>query len=53
MQGVKGEIDWDGGYIRPSPNLGLGIEIDDEAVAKMAYRSDALHLDIAQSHVAP
>jgi L-alanine-DL-glutamate epimerase-like enolase superfamily enzyme len=53
MQGVKGEIQWEDGYILPSTKPGLGIEIDDEAVAKMAYRSDALHLDMAQSHVTP
>ncbi|MFX0545113.1 mandelate racemase/muconate lactonizing enzyme family protein [Roseovarius sp. S1116L3] len=53
MQGVTGQIEWEDGYIRPSTAPGLGIEIDDEAVARMPYTGTELHLDMAQTHVTP
>ncbi|WP_372803747.1 mandelate racemase/muconate lactonizing enzyme family protein [Paracoccus seriniphilus] len=53
MQGVKGGIEWADGYIIPSTQPGLGLELDDEAIASMTYDSDELHLDMAQTHVTP
>ncbi|QPM92365.1 mandelate racemase/muconate lactonizing enzyme family protein [Pseudooceanicola algae] len=53
MQAVKGGIDWEDGYVIPSRKPGLGLELDDEAIARMPYTETDLHLNMDQSHVTP
>jgi L-alanine-DL-glutamate epimerase-like enolase superfamily enzyme len=53
MSAVKGGITWDNGYIIPPTAPGLGLEIDDAAIAKMPYEGAALHLEMAQSPITP
>ncbi|MBB5721541.1 L-alanine-DL-glutamate epimerase-like enolase superfamily enzyme [Loktanella ponticola] len=53
MNAVKGEITWDQGYIIPPTAPGLGLELDDDAIAQMPYTDDALHLEMAQYPVTP
>ncbi|MDO6591626.1 mandelate racemase/muconate lactonizing enzyme family protein [Loktanella sp. D2R18] len=51
MSSVKGEITWDNGYIIPPTTPGLGLELNDEAIADMPYTGDALHLEMAQQPI--
>jgi L-alanine-DL-glutamate epimerase-like enolase superfamily enzyme len=53
MSAVKGGITWDNGYIIPPTAPGLGLEIDDAAIAKMPYEGAALHLEMAQTPITP
>jgi len=40
-------IRWEGGYVIPSTEPGLGIELDEAVCAAHPYRGDALHLDMS------
>jgi len=40
-------IRWEGGYVIPPTEPGLGIELDEAACAAHPYRGDALHLDMS------
>nr|WP_272492196.1 mandelate racemase/muconate lactonizing enzyme family protein [Octadecabacter algicola] len=53
MSAVKGGITWDDGYIIPPTAPGLGLELDDAAIAKLPYKDDALHLEMAQTPITP
>ncbi|MFW2589456.1 mandelate racemase/muconate lactonizing enzyme family protein [Sagittula sp. SSi028] len=53
MKGVKGEITWEDGYIIPSRAPGLGLELDDAAIAAMPYTDNELHLTMTKTHVTP
>ena len=48
MKAVKGQITWEDGYVIPPTAPGLGLELDDDAIAQMPYEGDALHLEMAQ-----
>lgn len=51
MSCVKGEIEWEDGYVIPSRAPGLGLELDDAAIAAMPYTGDELHLTLETTHV--
>lgn len=40
-------IRWEGGYVIPPTEPGLGIELDEAVCAAHPYRGDALHLDMS------
>ena len=40
-------IRWEGGYVIPPTEPGLGIELDEAVLAAHPYRGDALHLDMS------
>ncbi|WP_424931604.1 mandelate racemase/muconate lactonizing enzyme family protein [Amaricoccus macauensis] len=50
MAAVKGEIAWEDGYVVPSRRPGLGLELDDTAIASMPYTEGELHLTMSESH---
>jgi 2-dehydro-3-deoxyphosphogalactonate aldolase len=43
---LKKPIRWEEGYVIPSREPGLGIELDEEVAAKHPYTDDKLHLDM-------
>lgn len=51
MSAVKGGIVWEDGYIIPSTEPGLGLELDDVAIANMPYDGNELHLEMAQTPI--
>ncbi|MSU91381.1 mandelate racemase/muconate lactonizing enzyme family protein [Rhodobacteraceae bacterium 2CG4] len=53
MSCLKTGIAWEDGYVLPPEAPGLGVELDDEAIARSPYAGDALHLDMAQTPVIP
>ncbi len=40
-------IRWEGGYVIPPTEPGLGVELDEAVIAAHPYRGDALHLDMS------
>ena len=53
MRAVKGEIVWENGYVIPPTTPGLGLELDDDAIAQMPYTDTALHIEMAQHPTTP
>jgi len=53
MNCVKGVIQWEDGYITPPTAPGLGLELNDEAIAKLPYSGSELHLEMAQYPIVP
>lgn len=53
MQAVSGGIRWEDGYILPPTAPGLGIALNDAAMAEMPYRDADLHLEMADAPVVP
>jgi L-alanine-DL-glutamate epimerase-like enolase superfamily enzyme len=53
MNAVKGEITWEQGYIIPPTTPGLGLELNDEAIAQMPYTGTELHLEMTQHPITP
>lgn len=53
MSCVTGEIVWEEGYVVPSRAPGLGLELDDAAIAAMPYTGAELHLTLETTHVTP
>ncbi len=53
MSCVKSNITWEDGYVIPSSAPGLGVELDDDAIAKSPYTGGELHLSMAQTAVTP
>ncbi|WP_282603122.1 mandelate racemase/muconate lactonizing enzyme family protein [Paracoccus sp. PARArs4] len=51
MSGVKGRIEWEDGYVIPSTAPGLGLELDDEAIAANPWTGTDLHLGMTETHV--
>ena len=43
---LKKPIQWDQGYVIPSKEPGLGIEIDEDIINKYPYEGDKLHLQV-------
>ena len=52
-QFLKGALDWDNGYVLPSREPGLGIELDDDFVAANPWTGTALHLMPDEHAVVP
>ena len=50
---LKKPLKWQDGYIIPSTEPGLGIELDEEVAAKHPYEGDRLHLEMRQTPVLP
>src|SRR6201997_3727325 len=55
-QGVQAEvlvkpIRWEAGYVIPPTDPGLGIELNEDVIARHPYHGKALHLDMAQDPV--
>jgi len=50
---LKTTIDWDAGYIRPPTAPGLGVELDDAAIAASPYTGTELHLTMSPDPVTP
>ena len=44
-------IQWDQGYVIPSKEPGLGIEIDEVVAQKYPYKGDKLHLQVSNEIV--
>lgn len=44
---LKTPIQWENGYIIPSPRPGLGVELDEEVAAQHPYTGKLLHLEMA------
>jgi len=53
MSCLKTGITWEDGYVIPSTAPGLGVELDDAAIAKSPYTGGELHLGMAQTAVVP
>lgn len=53
MQFLKTTIRWEDGYVIAPTAPGLGVELDDEAMAAHPYTSQELHLGLAEEPVAP
>ena len=53
MSCVKGGIEWEDGYVLPSRAPGLGLELDDAAIAALPYEGRELHLTLDTAHVTP
>ena len=53
MAAIKGEITWENGYITPPTTPGLGLELDDDAIANLPYEGTELHLEMAQTPITP
>ena len=47
---VRGEVpkSWEGGYVTPSKEPGLGVELNEAVALAHPYDSTRLHLDMAQ-----
>ena len=48
---LKKPIQWDQGYVIPSKEPGLGIEIDEDVVRKNRYQGEKLHLQVSNEIV--
>ena len=44
---LKKPIQWEEGYVIPSKEPGLGIEIDEDVISKYPYNDDKLHLQVS------
>ncbi|MEO1688244.1 MAG: mandelate racemase/muconate lactonizing enzyme family protein [Pseudomonadota bacterium] len=53
MQFLSTPLRWEDGYVIPSDAPGLGVELNDEAIAAHPYEDDALHLSLAPDPVLP
>ena len=53
MDFVRGAITWEEGYVIPPEAPGLGIELDDAALAAHPYTGTELHLNLATDPVVP
>ncbi|SNS85384.1 mandelate racemase/muconate lactonizing enzyme family protein [Tropicimonas sediminicola] len=53
MTPLKTEIAWEDGYVVPPAAPGLGVELDDAAIAASPYTGRELHLDMARAPVVP
>ncbi|UWQ43622.1 mandelate racemase/muconate lactonizing enzyme family protein (plasmid) [Leisingera aquaemixtae] len=53
MSCLKSAITWEYGYVIPSREPGLGVELDDAAIAASPYTGSKLHLELAQEPVVP
>lgn len=53
MTPVATSIDWEDGYVIPPTAPGLGVELDDAAIAANPYTGTELHLDMAHEPVTP
>ncbi|MEP2921447.1 MAG: mandelate racemase/muconate lactonizing enzyme family protein [Sulfitobacter sp.] len=53
MSCLKTAITWEDGYVIPSTAPGLGVELDDAAIAASPYTGTELHLTMAQQPVTP
>ncbi|WP_323775410.1 mandelate racemase/muconate lactonizing enzyme family protein [Leisingera sp.] len=51
MSCLKSSITWEEGYVIPSAEPGLGVELDDAAIAASPYTGRELHLELAQEPV--
>ena len=51
MSCLKSSITWEEGYVIPSSEPGLGVELDDEAIAASPYTGSKLHLDLVHEPV--
>lgn len=53
MSLLKTPIEWQDGYVIPSKLPGLGVELDDEAIAANPYTDSELHLNLSTEAVTP
>ncbi|NDH54326.1 MAG: mandelate racemase/muconate lactonizing enzyme family protein, partial [Betaproteobacteria bacterium] len=45
---LKKPLQWEGGYVIPSKEPGLGVELNEEVALAHPYTGRGLHLDMAQ-----
>jgi 2-dehydro-3-deoxyphosphogalactonate aldolase len=45
---LKKPIQWQDGYVIPPKEPGLGVELNEDYIAKFPYRGNELHLDMTQ-----
>jgi galactonate dehydratase len=48
---LRKPIRWEAGYVIPPTEPGLGVELDEDVIARHPYTDKALHLDMAQDPV--
>ncbi len=53
MSCLKTDIEWEDGYVIPSSAPGLGVELDDDAIAAHPYQDDQLHLTLEETPALP
>ena len=53
MSCLKTDITWEDGYVIPSSAPGLGVELDDNAIAANPYTGDQLHLTLEEAPALP
>ena len=53
MSCLKTGITWQDGYVIPPDSPGLGVELDDAAIAASPYTDTELHLTMATQPVIP
>ena len=46
---IKKPIQWEDGYVIPSTDPGLGVELNEEVALANPYTGDALHLEMAET----
>lgn len=50
---LKSPVQWEEGYVIPSPEPGIGVELNEEVALAHPYHDDDLHLEMGQSPVNP
>ncbi|OED38106.1 isomerase [Chromatiales bacterium (ex Bugula neritina AB1)] len=53
MDFLKTDISWEGGYVIPPVEPGLGVELNDKAIAANPYTGSELHLTLVPEPVLP
>ena len=53
MSALKSAIRWEDGYVIPSTEPGLGVELDDAAIAANPYKGTELHIEMTKEPVIP
>ena len=48
---LKKPIQWDSGYVIPSTEPGLGVELNEDVALKNPYNEDFLHLEMEENHI--
>ena len=48
---IKKPFNWENGYIIPSKEPGLGIELDEKIIKEYPYKGKELHLSVSEENI--
>ena len=48
---IKKPFNWENGYIIPSKEPGLGIELDEKKIKEYPYKGKELHLSVSEENI--